>query len=65
MIITTLKYIKNYNAEDITTNKNYKRGLEVIFLSRGVYGMNGAVLKDDEGNYYKIVSRCSNLFRYV
>lgn len=64
MLKTTLKEIKNYDALDITASReNYGR-LEVVAKSFGVYGMNGALLKDEKGNFYKITARSSNLFKY-
>ena len=65
MLKLTLKEIKNYNCEDITAKSEKIDGLEVVGLSYGVYGMNGGLFKDKDGNFYKITSRCSNLFRYA
>ena len=64
MITTTLKDIKNTNAKDITATNEKIQGLTCIAKSYGVYGMNGALLKDEAGNLYKITARTSNLFRY-
>ena len=36
--------------------------LTKIAVSKGTYGMNGALLKDDNGNLYVITARNSNLF---
>ena len=58
-------------AEDITTISDEeakalrKKGIETIGVSRGTYGMNGALLRDNEGNKYVITARSSNLFYFV
>ena len=58
-------------AEDITTISDAeakelkKKGIETVGISRGVYGMNGALLRDNEGNKYVITARSSNLFYFV
>lgn len=58
-------------AEDITTISDAeakelkKKGIETIGVSRGTYGMNGALLRDNEGNKYVITARSSNLFYFV
>ena len=58
-------------AEDITTISDEeakalrKKGIETIGVSRGTYGMNGALLRDNEGKKYVITSRSSNLFYFV
>lgn len=58
-------------AEDITTISDEeakalrKKGIETIGISRGTYGMNGALLRDNEGNRYVITARSSNLFYFV
>jgi hypothetical protein len=59
----TLKQIRQMNAIDITTADRIP-GLRIIAKSFGVYGMNGAILTDDQGNLYKIVGRTSSLFMY-
>ena len=66
MLKLTQKEIKNFNALDITSesDKEYRQGLSVFAKSYGVYGMNGAILQDTDGNFYKITARNSNLFRY-
>lgn len=69
----TLKEIKSANAADITRysfedcralkNNCY---LEVVAISSGVYGINGALLADKNTNeLYKITSRNSVLFQMV
>ena len=58
-------------AEDITTISDAeakelkKKGIETVGISRGTYGMNGALLRDNEGNKYVITARSSNLFYFV
>ena len=58
-------------AEDITTISDAeakelrKKGIELVGVSRGVYGMNGALLRDNEGKKYVITARSSNLFYFV
>lgn len=64
MLKLTQKEIKNFDALDITTAKEDYNGLSVFAMSFGVYGMNGAILQDENGNFYKITARTSNLFRY-
>ena len=39
--------------------------LDVLQISKGTYGMNGALFKGSDGNLYVIGGRTSNLFRYV
>lgn len=58
-------------AEDITTlpepeaKELYKKGLETVGLSRGTYGLNGALLRDSDGKKYAITARSSNLFYFI
>lgn len=55
-------------AENITsadTAKYEGRSFEKIGYSRGVYGLNGGLLKDREtGDYFVIIGRSSNLFYF-
>ena len=67
-----LKDMARYGeAEDITTISDAeakelkKKGIETVGVSRGTYGMNGAHLRDREGNKYVITARSSNLFYFV
>lgn len=39
--------------------------LDVLQISKGTYGMNGALFKGSDGNLYVIGGRTTNLFRYV
>lgn len=63
---TTLKEIKAFNAVDVTryTDAEIRAlgHLRNVAYSVGVYGVNGAVAVDDHGRYFKVASRCSNLF---
>lgn len=58
-------------AEDITTISDAeakelrKKGVELVGVSRGTYGMNGALLRDNDGKKYAITARSSNLFYFV
>jgi hypothetical protein len=58
-------------AEDITTlpdeeaKELRKKGIETVGVSRGTYGMNGALLRDKDGNLYAITARSTNLFYFV
>jgi hypothetical protein len=67
-----LKDMARYGeAEDITTISDAeakelrKKGIELVGVSRGTYGMNGALLRDKDGNKYVITARSSNLFYFV
>ena len=69
MIKTTLKEIKNFNADDITYTKKGSQLYDElspfrrIAYSTGVYGMTGLVIFSEKTNkYYKITSRTNNLF---
>ena len=64
MLTLKLYEIKNHDGKDITDTKEKIEGLYCIGCSFGIYGMNGALLQDQEGNFYKITKRSSNLFRY-
>lgn len=39
--------------------------LETIAVSVGVYGLNGALIRDEEGELYAITARTSTLFQLV
>ena len=67
-----LKDMARYGeAKDITTISDAeakelrKKGIELVGVSRGTYGMNGALLRDKDGNKYVITARSSNLFYFV
>ena len=67
---TTRKAIRETYAMDIT---NYsfdqandlmnKHNLQIVAMSFGVYGMNGALFEDEDGALYKITARNSTLFQ--
>ena len=42
-----------------------KKDLRVVGISRGVNGMNGALLRDNDGNQYVITARSPSLFYFV
>lgn len=68
----TLKEIKNLVkngfAIDITTLKNEEcKKISVeerLYISTGVYGINGGAFRGKDGNTYAITSRGSNLFYF-
>ena len=68
MLKTTLKEIKKFPAIDITTWREEKLvelpRLEEIAYSIGVYGCNAKLFRGTDGNFYKITSRSTNLFRF-
>ena len=67
---TTRKAIRETCATDIT---NYsfeqadelmnKHNFQIVAMSFGIYGMNGALLEDENGELYKITARNSTLFQ--
>ena len=67
---TTRKAIRETCATDIT---NYsfdqadelmnKHTLQTVAKSFGVYGMNGALFQDENGDLYKITARNTTLFQ--
>lgn len=67
---TTRKAIRETYAMDIT-NYNFDQAnelmnahtLRTIAMSFGVYGMNGALFEDENGELYKITARNSTLFQ--
>ena len=71
---TTLKIIKAQNAIDLTNLspeaceelRARERGFDKLEVSRGAYGMTGALLRGRESQQlYKITARCSNLFYFI
>ena len=76
MIKTTQKVLKEHVAagiaKDITqysfeeADALYKaHSLETIAVSSGVYGLNGALLKDENGKLYAITARNTTLAQLV
>ena len=66
------EYVRLGLAQDITAydfdqaeQLRKDHTLEVIFVSRGVYGMTGALLQDENGELYAIAARNSTLFQLV
>lgn len=60
--------IRRGQAIDITYDENsLPEGvrLDILQISKGTYGMNGALFKGSDGNLYAIAGRTSNLFRWV
>lgn len=60
------KFIRNFNAIDVTIQKDLKefikdKNKEIIYMSYGIYGMNGCVFTIDN-EWYKIVGRTINLW---
>jgi hypothetical protein len=62
------RLVKTGAAVDITTWDSEKikelqnKSIENVGLSFGIYGMNGGLFKDKDGNLYAITARTSNLF---
>ena len=76
MIKTTQKALKKHVAagiaQDITLYSfeeadalHRAHSLEVIAVSSGVYGLNGALLKDENGKLYAITARNTTLAQLV
>lgn len=68
MLKVAQKEIKNFPAIDITTWDEEKLvalpRLEEIAYSIGIYGCNGKLFRGTDGEFYKITSRSTNLFRF-
>ena len=68
MLKTTQREIKKIPAIDITMWREEKLAelprLEEIAYSIGVYGCNGKLFRGTDGEFYKITSRSTNLFRF-
>ena len=70
MMKTTQKAIRETCAIDIT-NYSFDQAndlmnahkLQTIAMSFGIYGMNGALFKDENGELYKITARNTTLFQ--
>ena len=67
---TTRKAIRETCATDITNYSSdqanelmNKHTLRIVAMSYGVYGMNGALFEDENGELYKITARNSTLFQ--
>ena len=68
MLKVAQKEIKNFPAVDITTWREQKLvelpRLEEIAYSIGIYGCNGKIFRSTDGEFYKITSRSTNLFKF-
>ena len=69
---TIKRYISAGIAQDITRfgfeeaeELRQQHNLEIVAVSHGINGMNGALLKDEDGKMYAIASRNSTLFQLV
>lgn len=76
MMKTTQKAIREHVragiAQDITRYSfeqanalRHVHSLDTVAVSRGVYGLNGALLKDESGNLYAITARNTTLAQLV
>ena len=70
MMKTTQKAIRETCATDITSygfdqanDLMNAHTLRTVAMSYGVYGMNGALFEDENGELYKITARNSTLFQ--
>ena len=54
--------ITNYSFDQVNELMN-AHNLQTIAMSFGVYGMNGALFEDENGELYKIMARNSTLFQ--
>ena len=54
--------ITNYSFDQANELMN-AHNLQTIAMSFGVYGMNGALFEDENGELYKITARNSTLFQ--
>lgn len=66
------RMVADGDAIDITTTVDdayiqelEKKGIRAVDISYGTYGMNGALLRDNDGNQYVITARNTNLFYFV
>ena len=68
MLKVTQKQIKQFPAIDITAWRDEKLvelpRLEEIAYSIGIYGCNAKLFRGTDGEFYKITSRSTNLFRF-
>ena len=68
MLKVTQKQIREFPAIDITTWDEEKLAelprLEKIAYSIGIYGCNAKLFRGTDGEFYKITSRSTNLFRF-
>ena len=64
---TTQSEIRNFCAIDCTNDETplFDKYLRIVAYSIGIYGINGVVMCDENGNFYKICRRNNLLFKYV
>ena len=58
------KLVEYGHAKDITNKEEHIKGLSIIGVSVGIYGRNGLLLEDDNGELYAITKRSTNIFKY-
>ena len=54
--------ITNYSFDQVNELMN-AHNLQTVAMSFGVYGMNGALFQDENGELYKITARNTTLFQ--
>lgn len=65
------EFASNGTATDVTmwdSDRLYalhKAGISCVGISRGIYGMNGALFRDNRGNRYVVTARNTALFILV
>ena len=59
------KMIRAGQAKEITTSAEISERFDRVAYSRGIYGVNGLVMRGESGQYYAIPLRCSALFYYL
>ena len=62
-----LSLARNLNAIDLTNDHSVRKGCENLIevaYSAGMYGCNGCIKKDQDGNFYVIKDRTSALWMY-
>lgn len=68
MLKTAQKFIKKIPAVDITIWGGERLAelppLEEVAYSIGVYGCNAKLFLGSDGNFYKITSRSTNIFKF-
>ena len=59
------KLVEYGAAKDISKGGELPKGSRKIFITKGAYGINGALFISKSGNLYAITSRSSQLDKYV
>lgn len=64
---TLLELAAGLGAVDITNAEAaaLPDNVSAVFVSVGIYGASAALLRDDNGGYYVIKTRNSNLFKLI